>query len=129
MNIVEFDREISKLARQRPIYRMMQAMAGSGARLRRGVARLCVLPLDQLRGLPVITVSDDDKTGVYFLWLGPRLLYVGQSVEIALRVNRHLKDKRFTHATWLVVAPECLRRYEAGYVWRYGPPYNRTIRG
>lgn len=98
----------------------------SVARRRRGLKRLTVLPLDQLRGLP----RQSDEPVVYFLWRGPQLRYIGQSVDVVYRLKQHRRrGKQFTHVTMLSVAPECLCRYERAYVEGFAPPDNLTRRG
>ena len=91
--------------------------------------RKCVLPLDQLRGLPIA----DDTTGgsgVYFMWHGPVLVYVGQSRCVGNRIEQHGHRKPYTRITWLsVTADAWLRDYEGDYVRRYSPPFNLTRHG
>jgi hypothetical protein len=45
-----------------------------------------LLSLDELRELPD---ASDGYAGVYFLWLGSDLQYIGQSRHIANRLNQH----------------------------------------
>lgn len=105
--------------------------AGRSLRLRRARQRLCVLPLDQLRGLPE---ADDNarRPGVYFLWIGPTLQYIGQSQDVSTRVARHgsyMGTKQFDRATWMPVAPESTCWYESDHVQHYRPPQNLTRHG
>jgi hypothetical protein len=106
----------------------IRSIEGAGARLRRGMKRLTPRPLDQLRGLPRVT-NGRNGSGIYFLWWGPQLLYIGQSVEVGYRIQQHRKQKDFTHATWLMTAEECLRRAEQSYVTYHRPILNRTNLG
>lgn len=105
--------------------------AGRSLRLQRARSRLCVLPLDQLRGLP--EVGDDAYCpGIYFLWIGPTLQYIGQSQYVSTRVARHgsyMGTKQFDRATWMPVAPEATRWYERDHVQSYHPPQNYTNHG
>ena len=99
--------------------------AGWRTRLDRANRRCWVLPLDQLRGLPD---AEDGDAGVYFMWLGPRLVYVGESKEISYRLTRHWKLR--TRTTWLALDHDQVRKgCEGGYVRAYRPPYNRTNHG
>jgi len=89
----------------------------------RCMARFAVLAMDQLRGLP--RVNGGTECGVYFLWRGPELLYVGRSQNIAFRVGQHKYfGKRFTHATYERVSWRCVSRYEGAYIRHYAPPLN-----
>ena len=88
----------------------------------RTMRRFALLPLDQLRGLP--RVSDQCGSGVYFLWNGPELVYVGMSTNVAYRVGQHKWSKPHTHATYISVTWRCMDKYEDKYIWHYGPPYN-----
>lgn len=91
-----------------------------------------VLPLDQLRGL---RGADYERArhvlrnacGLYFLWFGPRLMYIGRSVNIGYRVQKHdlVDEKGFTHVTWLPVDRQDHVEVERAYIHRYWPPYNR----
>jgi hypothetical protein len=86
-----------------------------------------VLPLDQLRGLP--EVDDRSGAGVYFMWHGPALVYVGQSNCIADRMSRH-RDKQRSRTTWLAFDHDALRRgVECDHVRRYRPQFNMTAHG
>jgi hypothetical protein len=81
------------------------------------------LPLDQLRGL--FRVDRCDRApGIYFLWNGPKLLYVGQSVHVGTRVYQHSLRKQFTHATWMPSEIRLLRTLERLYLARYAPHLN-----
>lgn len=86
-----------------------------------------VRPLDQLRGLP--RVDDRNDSGVYFLWYGPALMYVGQSICVATRVAQHRGNKLFTHATYEREHEAWIRNNEQGYCLRYEPPLNMTRLG
>lgn len=101
--------------------------AGWRVRAARLALRECVLPLDQLRGLPAAT-ADTDGEGIYFMWYGPRLVYVGESNCIGRRLEQHMKEH--TRATWLEVTVGAFRKaYESDYVRRYRPLFNRTRHG
>jgi hypothetical protein len=91
----------------------------------RYLRRWCAaFPLDYLRGLPLVT----DKTraaGVYFLWLLPELVYVGQSSGIAYRVDQHRGKLQFTHATHLALRLDWHREStEAMNIRAHAPVFN-----
>lgn len=97
----------------------------------RVVARFCVFPLDMLRGLPRAT-TDTDASGIYFMWWGPTLTYIGKSVQIGYRLHQHRKasqPKPFTHVTYLESDSDLIRDFESDYVHRYSPPFNYTSTG
>jgi hypothetical protein len=69
-------------------------------RRERCFSRFRVLELDQIRGLPKAGSSTRDS-GVYFLWNGPRLMYIGKASAVHDRLADHKrKQKPFTHATF-----------------------------
>lgn len=104
------------LARKPPVTR---------ARLARKFAG--VMPADQLRALPT---DEQAEHAVYFLWLGPQLIYVGQTIQAQTRFEQHYASgKRWSRATMLAVPHGWGRTVEADYVRRYRPPLNRTSSG
>lgn len=112
-------RHISRLERK------ALGLQKSNARWR---SRLRVYPLDQLRGLPFLTGSIS-CSGVYFLWRGPLLYYIGQSRYLGYRYSQHARAKRFTHATFLPFHKDWNKHCEEDHVVRYQPPGNRTSHG
>lgn len=107
-----------------------------------------VLPLDQLRGLPENAASFDEYvSAVYFLWDGPRLLYVGHSHSVQARLVSHqlardglisgkqIPFNRTTVITWppaeLRIITDSLRAEvtasERAYIGHYRPPYNVRV--
>jgi hypothetical protein len=99
-----------------------------------------LLPLDALRALPC------DKTpplcpGVYFLWRGPQLLYVGQTYCLNERLDSHWCAKvglrtgkriPFSWRSWIVLTDKWVgeaqrMNLEANYIRAYLPPYNEKI--
>jgi hypothetical protein len=99
------------------------------AMIDRNRARFRVLPLDQLRGLR--RVDDRDAgCGVYFLWKGPRLIYIGKTNGIGYRLTCHWREgKRFTHATIEDTPEQLAREFERPYVLAYKPRLNRKRLG
>jgi hypothetical protein len=88
--------------------------------------RFRVLALDQLRGLPKADKSTS-VGGVYFLWRGPKLVYIGQSEnDIRGRLAFHKRYGRgYTHATYEAMEGSCARWCESDYIKRYWPEFNR----
>ena len=108
--------------------------------------RTGIFPMDRLRSLPCVTTIDDigqSVSGLYFLWSGPALLYVGQSVCIAGRVSQHEAARNglrsgkpipFRRATFIDITDShwlntdrqrlALDQVELAYIRKYRPPYN-----
>jgi hypothetical protein len=107
------------------VYGEVRRLEGLSVRIRRGRKRFRVLPLDQIRGMAGIGFSTF-ATGVYFLWRGPALVYVGRSVCVGHRLEQHVSGNRkeFTHATYEPAASENLDRFERAYIKHYKPFYN-----
>lgn len=108
------------------------------------LAHIQILPLDEMRKLPEAQEFD---SGVYFLWQGEELLYVGKSRNLSDRMTRQARVNRMIafqtsrsakyipsdRHTCLVVEsdPVCspmldytLRDLERAYIAFYEPPYN-----
>lgn len=112
-------------------------------RIREKYAHVPILPLEELAKLPE---AEEFDSGIYFLWQGPRLVYVGKSKNILDRrvrmtqVNRcHvLYRSTFTavpHDRYTALVLEKgqfvqpgldakLRAYERAYINAYQPEYN-----
>lgn len=104
---------------------------------------MTLLSLDELRRLPEAGPLD---AGVYFLWVGDELQYIGKSTQVAYRMIRHIGIKRYMAVrrvkdkevpwdrhTCLVLdngieITEKLRsdllNVEREYIAAYQPPYN-----
>jgi hypothetical protein len=95
---------------------------------RRERKRFGVLPLDQLRGLPEARFGTS-ASGVYFLWRGPRLQYIGKAFSVGSRIKAHALIKDFTRATYMPAHTENIRKFEQEHCLRYLPPLNLTRTG
>lgn len=94
-----------------------------------------LLDLEALRKLPDDAMAADDIS-LYFLWKDDELLYVGASTQVADRVARHVRDRRyrsaqsgvfidFNRATFLAVPDRReLWPLESAYQHQYDPPCN-----
>lgn len=91
-----------------------------------------VLPLDRLRTLPEAKA----EPGIYFLWRGPQLLYIGQCDSMDRRIQVHFlcrKGKRqgryypYTRHTAMPFPEEGLDSIEYPYIQAYRPPYNEML--
>jgi hypothetical protein len=120
------------LERERALSRTVRCLEGRADGLEKRNARwrsrLIVYPLDQLRGLPLVT-NATNESGVYFLWIGPLLWYIGQSRNVNLRIQQHATVKRFTHATYLSVHRDWTKYLEEDHVIAYHPRANLTSHG
>jgi len=106
-------------------------------------AHIKILTLEELRVLPE---CQDYDCGIYFLWGGPELLYIGKSRNVPDRIQRLTQAKRcspfyqashkavpFDRHTVLVLANSPIRDekmelplqlHERAYIDAYRPPYN-----
>jgi len=127
-----------------PVIECVPALPGESwvDHMKRENAAINVLTLDELRSLP----EQSNAGGIYFLWKGSQLQYIGKSGQIWQRLNSHYwaltfgwastsKRKQIPHdrATCLdVVSGWCrppdmdekLRPLERAYIAHYQPPYN-----
>lgn len=101
-------------------------------RTRRELADVELLPLEELRALPECGEFDG---GIYFLWLGDKLQYVGKSQHIANRLVGHDRKGRFQFDRHTCIALDGgrfvsrdlgakMQRLERAYIARYEPPFN-----
>jgi hypothetical protein len=80
-----------------------------------------ILSLQEIQQLPTVA-----QTGVYFLLLGKKVQYIGQSEVVGARVERHRMQRRIPFDSWhfLRMATADLDAAEAVYIRAYNPPYN-----
>ena len=65
--------------------------------------------------------------GIYFLFDGPTLVYIGQSENIFKRVPIHLETKKFDSWNYIEFVEEDLNILEAEFILKYKPKYNKSI--
>lgn len=115
-------------------------------RIAESSAHVEVLPLAELSASNYTKAVEFDA-GVYFLWLGDKLQYIGKSRDIPDRINRHLRylnHGRFTLTKWQNAIPfdrytfilvansrmrfpdidQKLQDLERAYITAYPTPYN-----
>lgn len=64
-------------------------------------------------------------SGVYFLFQGDNLLYVGESVNMRVRIFDH-HNIPFTHYAFIGYETEPMQCvFEIMYIWKYRPPFNK----
>lgn len=68
-----------------------------------------------------------ERVGVYFLFDGDLLVYVGKSLQWSRRLGDHRKRKRFTEAVLAVCAPHLIAPTEAAMIRHFLPPMNRSF--
>jgi hypothetical protein len=97
------------------------------------------LPLPIIAPLPAVLSIDDLRKlsrhipvrqggGVYFLWSGDELLYIGQTALFGRRIGDHEYQRRipFEWTTFIVCPDQGARvELEETYIRLYRPPYNR----
>jgi hypothetical protein len=72
--------------------------------------------------------------GIYFLIRDGKVVYVGQSIHIALRVAIHAQTRRFDSWSWVPCEIDSLSKMERSYLDAFLPEENmdlatRTLRG
>lgn len=89
-----------------------------------------IYPLDQLRAAQT---EHDPDAAIYFLWYGPRLVYIGQSRYLGMRLRQHdlARKFRFDLATWIEVVGDkaFMEEIESAYIRAYRPPFNQLVGG
>lgn len=65
------------------------------------------------------------KPGVYALFQGNELVYIGQAVNILNRVGQHASQKDFTHVAYISAPMEQLNQLERALLDLYAPRLNR----
>jgi hypothetical protein len=93
-----------------------------------------LLTMDGLRALPT---EAPQEPGVYFLWLGDLLIYIGSTTDDLLnRINDHRRTRmglregpryNYTHATVMPHDAKTVRQQEYRYIDAYRPPFNPQI--
>jgi hypothetical protein len=68
------------------------------------------------------------RSGIYFLYNGAELVYIGQATNISRRIIEHFSDgtKQFTHVRYNVVPIESLFDVETTLIRAFKPKYNMT---
>lgn len=66
-------------------------MSEWAARMRRELAHIPLLSLEELRCLPE---AEEFDGGIYFLWLNEELVYIGKSKDISDRIVRQVQFNR-----------------------------------
>jgi hypothetical protein len=91
-----------------------------------------IFPIELLRMLPA---CDDYDGGVYFLWKGDELLYIGKSKQICYRLQLHDAARKIPYEYHTCIAvnrgrmiPDrfdlVLDPIEQAYIRHYRPPFN-----
>ena len=89
-----------------------------------------MLDVDELRGLRKDVFI---RSGIYFLWVGDEIVYIGQSVDMHSRVSAHLNQSTpnrmlrgltITGCTFIDCKPEELDVLESIYISAYLPKCN-----
>jgi hypothetical protein len=79
------------------------------------------LLLSEIRQLPELSI------GIYFLFQGDALQYIGQSSAVYERVSTHRRQRKIPFDNWRFVNTTLaeLDTVEATYIHAFRPPYNR----
>ncbi len=70
------------------------------------------------------------ETGIYFLFSGKTLQYIGQSADCRQRIAQHRKIGSIPFDSWRFIPTlmQDLDYVEAAYIRSHSPPYNRGMR-
>jgi len=63
---------------------------------------------------------------IYFLCREDRIVYIGQSINLMMRLGNHTQNKNFDRVFYFEVARGELNSVEAALIEYYDPEYNRT---
>lgn len=76
---------------------------------------------------PVSTLSQ--YRGIYFLYSCGQLVYVGQAVNVHMRVLGHISEgtKQFDSFGWIPFPEGDLDEFEANYIIELKPPLNKSL--
>ena len=88
-----------------------------------------VVDEDSVLKAAIELVPFDLSPRIYFLVDEGRIVYIGQSCQIASRVMQHKKDKRFSHVFTFVVERLNLNLVENMNIYAYNPKYNLDMWG
>lgn len=64
-------------------------------------------------------------SGIYALFNGETLVYIGQAINVMKRLAAHTETKDFTHAAFVSVPRDLLNEVERGLINAYLPRLNR----
>lgn len=74
--------------------------------------------------------NDNDprsRSGVYFLWRGGRIVYVGQAMCVLSRAADHCIDKSFDRSSFIRIKPSDLDFVESYLIWFLRPEMNKQV--
>ena len=84
-----------------------------------------ILPIEELVSLKT---DYDTLCGVYFLFSGSTLAYIGSSANCLVRFREHKRDgKEFDSYFILETTKAKMLALEAQYIARYNPPLNKIL--
>jgi hypothetical protein len=86
--------------------------------------KLPILEYDNIKNMIATTIEFARISGVYFLFDGDEIVYVGQSVNVLNRVTSHFYDKKFDKVALLRVPEKDLLAIESIYIKKFLPKYN-----
>jgi len=68
-------------------------------------------------------------TGIYFLVESEEIVYIGQAVDIHVRIADHRKKRviQFDRYSWIECSESELNNLEAMYILKFVPQYNKVV--
>jgi hypothetical protein len=98
-----------------------------GAWLERDWRLFCHTPEDVLQRL-VPWQEVGDVHGVYLLFDGRQLVYIGEAINVAMRLPAHVKGGKVFDRAWAFEVPDLFRKQiEAAWIFALDPFYNAKV--
>jgi hypothetical protein len=85
--------------------------------------------IPNLRELKSVSDLMSARCGIYFLLLAEKLVYIGQSKNVATRVGSHAKEKHFNRVLYLAWPSFDLDRVEGALIRAFAPELNGRVYG
>jgi prophage regulatory protein len=88
-------------------------------------ARPRLLPKSKILSLRKIELTS--LCGIYFLFSGNEIVYIGQSINVFSSIAQHQNIKDFDAFTYIEIPQSELDAFEAEYISQYKPKLNRAM--
>jgi len=85
-----------------------------------------IIDIETLKKHRTKLIPFNNKAYIYFLFNDEELIYIGQSISVAGRIDTHNKSKKFNYVTLISVPEKILNIVEMVYIGKYKPELNTT---